>query len=140
MTVVRLEYCDAGFLRPRFAEAVYQPRRVSGASRQPLIDTTEQYAALSHEPAQDGIYQAARPMLLKDARRVDGSVDRGLGSIARILDLMRARDEQGVQLIGYAFWSRQQHVDSGREPQVPARTAERDGTDRSSLGRRIEGR
>lgn len=139
MTVVRLEYSDAGLLRPRLAEAFYQPMRVSGASRQLLIDTTEQCAAFSHEPAQDGIYQATRPILLKNARRVDGGVHGGLRSIPRVFDLMRTRDEQRMQLIGYSFWSRQQHVDSGREPQVPARAAERDGTDSCPLGRRIEG-
>jgi len=85
------------------------------------------------------VHQATRFSLTEDPSGVDGSVSGGLRSIPRILNLMRAHDQQGANLWSDPFGARKQAIDGRCQAQKPPKGTECDRPDCGALGRRFEG-
>jgi hypothetical protein len=81
-------------LRPCAREVGDEPPRVRGAARGVGIDTLKQPPALGDEAPQYGVHQARGRVAPDEPRRLNRQMHRELRGVARVLDLMRACDEE----------------------------------------------
>ena len=134
MAVVGLENRFA-LRRPGLGKPSYEPVGMRRARRQIRIGGSEQGFALAHEAAQHRIDKARGPGEPEGSGCIHSQMDADFGCPARILDLMRRRDEQGAQQRIH-LRSRPTHQRAERwcEAQIPTHRTECDGAHGSAIG------
>src|SRR5690606_22846597 len=88
---------------------------------------------------QNSVHQTRGARLPQNSRRIDSRMNAGLRCVARVLDLVRGRDEEGPDFARYTLGSFQQGFDCRQESQIPTDAAERDGADGGALCRASRG-
>ena len=124
--------------RPRAGDLIDEPARMRRTPGETLIHAEEKFHARAHEAAQHRVRQSRQVLPAENAGGIDREVHRELRRIARVFDLVGTGNQECMDLRRELLRSLEQRINGRCEAQIPAQSAQRNGSHGRPIGRLLK--